>query len=310
MNKILITPRSITADGHPALDRLTQTGYEIIFSTPGHQPAEAELLATLPDCVGYLAGVEPVTAMVLAAAKSLRVISRNGTGVDNIDLESAAQHGISVCRAEGVNAQGVAELAIGLLLALARSIPSSVLAMKNCRWERRKGVELSGKTLGVIGCGKIGRLVAEKALGLGMNVVAYDLYADAAFCPSERFRFVSLEELFAECDAITLHCPPPIDRKPLIDAAAIEKMRSGVLLVNTARYDLLDPTAVLAALNHGKLAGVALDVFDREPPGDNPLAMHDRVISTPHIGGFTEESVDRAVAVAVDNLLRHLSNGE
>jgi phosphoglycerate dehydrogenase-like enzyme len=162
----------------------------------------------------------------------------------------------------------------------------------------------------VIGCGKIGRLVAEKALGLGMNVVAYDLYADAAFCPSERFRFVSLEELFAECDAITLHCPPPIDRKPLIDAAAIEKMRSGVLLVNTARYDLLDPTAVLAALNHGKLAGVALDVFDREPPGDNPLAMHDRVISTLHIGGFTEESVDRAVAVAVDNLLRHLSNGE
>lgn len=306
MNKILVTPRSLTTGGHPAFERLTQAGYEVTFCTPGKQPAEEELLSLLPGCVGYLAGVEPVTARVLDAAHGLKVISRNGTGVDNVDLKSAAQHGVAVCRAEGANAQGVAELAIGLLLALARSIPYSDHAIKEGRWERRKGVELRGKTLGVLGCGKIGRLVAEMALGLGMDVVAYDVFADATFRPSERFQFVSLDELFVTADAITLHCPPLPDHKRLIDAAAIEKMRPGVLLVNTARYDLLNATAVAAALDAGKLAGLALDVFDREPPSDNLLPSHDRVIATPHIGGFTEESVDRAVSVAVDNLLSHL----
>jgi D-3-phosphoglycerate dehydrogenase / 2-oxoglutarate reductase len=306
MMKILVTPRSLTAGGHPALDRLVAAGYQVVLSPAGKQPTQDDLIALLPGCVGYLAGVEPVTGRVLEAAVDLRVISRNGTGVDNIDLEAARRRGIQICRAEGANAEGVAELAVGLLLSLARVIPSSDRGIKSGGWERHRGMELRGKTLGVVGCGKIGRRVAEMAIGLGMNVAVHDVFVKAAFAVSDRFRFASFEDVVSSADAISLHCPPLPNGRPLIDDAVIGKMRRGVLLIDTARYDLLDARAVAAALDDGRIAGLAIDVFDREPPIDNPLIGHERVVATPHIGGFTEESVDRAVSVAVDNLLLHL----
>jgi D-3-phosphoglycerate dehydrogenase / 2-oxoglutarate reductase len=306
MSKILVTPRSVTAGGHPALERLTAHGYQIVFSTAGKQPSEDELVSLLPGCVGYLAGVEPVTRRVLNAGAELKVISRNGTGVDNIDLEATQHRGITVCRAEGANAEGVAELTIGLLLALARAISPSDQSIKGGDWRRHKGVELRDKTLGVVGYGKIGRRVTEMAIGLGMNVIACDVVVEKPLAVSDHFRFAAFDELLASSDAVTLHCPPLADGRRLIDASAIAKMRPGALLVNTARYDLLDPQQVAAALDAGRLGGLAIDVFDCEPPVNNPLAAHPRVIATPHVGGFTDESVDRAVSFAVDNLLKHL----
>lgn len=306
MNKILITPRSLTAQGHSALDRLDGEGYQVVFSTAGRQPTEDELIALLPGCVGYLAGVEPVTDRVLDAAVDLRVISRNGTGIDNIDLEAARRRGIAICRAEGANADGVAELAIGLLLALARSIAASDRIIKGGTWQRQKGMELRGKTLGIVGYGKIGRRVAEMAAGLGMNVVAHDVLVEKPLVVSERFRFAAFDDLLASSDAVSLHCPPLCNGQRLIDAATIAKMPRGAFLVNAARYDLLDVEAVTTALDDGRLAGLAIDVFDSEPPVENPLVGHPHVIATPHIGGFTEESIERAVSVAVDNLLNHL----
>jgi D-3-phosphoglycerate dehydrogenase / 2-oxoglutarate reductase len=306
MAKILITPRSLTKDGHPDLARLTAAGYELVLSSPGKQPGEEELLRLVPGCVGWLAGVETISARVLEAAKGLRAISRNGTGIDNIDRAAAERLGIRILRAEGANARGVAELAIGLVFALARSIPFSDRVLKSGEWERRKGMELLGKRLGVVGCGRIGRLVAEIALGLGMDVLGYDVMPDARFRPPERFRFTSLDELLSASHVVTLHCPPLPDGRPLIDAGALARMRKGALLVNTARYDLIDAEALTAALASGHVAGAAIDVFDREPPTGNPLVTSDRVIATPHIGGFTEESVDRAVGVAVTNLLESL----
>jgi D-3-phosphoglycerate dehydrogenase / 2-oxoglutarate reductase len=301
--KILITPRSLTKEGHPDLRRLTEAGYELVFSLPGKQPGEEELLRLLPGCAGYLAGVEPVTARVLEAAQGLRAISRNGTGVDNIDLEAAKRLGIAVLRAEGANARGVAEFAVGLMFALARSVPFSDHVLKRGEWERRKGMELLGKTLGVVGCGRIGRQVAEMALGLGMQVVAYDLLPDPMFQPSSQFRYSSLDALLASADVLTLHAPPLPGSRPLLDSTALAKTRRGVLIINTARHDLIDPDALLTALDSGQVAGAAIDVFDREPPAGSPLAAHDRVIATPHVGGFTEESVGRSVGAAVTNLL-------
>jgi len=311
VTKILVTPRSITAaGGHPALGALSEAGYRLVFSTAGKQPDEDELIELLPGCTGYLAGVEQISAKALQAAKQLKVISRNGTGTDAVDLQAAERLGIRVCRAEGANARGVAELTIALIFALARHIPAHSRAIKAGRWERHKGVELRGKLLGLVGCGKIGQLVAEAALALGMEVAAYDLYPAESFAPSGRFRFAPLDEVFERSDIVSLHCPPPADGKAIVGADALAKMRDGVLLVNTARAGLVDADALHAALESGRVAGAALDVFDTEPPAEHPLLAHERVIATPHLGAFTRESVDRAVQVAVDNLLEQLGRSK
>ncbi len=307
MPRILVTPRSLTREGDPALDLLARAGFEVVKSSPGKQPDEAELLRLAPGCVGWLAGVEPISARVLEAAEGLRAISRNGTGVDNVDLAAAKRLGIEVLRAEGANARGVAELTIGLLLSLARSIPWSDARMKGGAWERRRGIEMGGRTLGVIGCGRIGQLVSGMVMGLGARVVAYDAFPAAGFSPGTGFRWAGLEEVLDTADAFTLHCPALPGGKPVIGAAALSRMKRGVLLVNTARASLVDEAAVMAALDDGRLAGFATDVFAKEPPESSALYRHDRVIATPHVGGLTGESVAQATRVAVDNLLRALA---
>jgi len=301
--KILVTPRSLTRDGHPALEELTDAGYELVFSTPGCFPTEEELLKLLPGCAGYLAGVERISARVLDAAADLKVISRNGTGVDSIDLAAAERNGIRVLRAEGANARGVAELTFAHILALVRSVPLADGAMKAGKWERRKGVELEDRTLGIIGCGRIGRLVAEFAMALGMKVLAFDPYPSADFAPGGAFEYAGLEDVLSRADIISLHCPARADGAALIDRPAIAMMKNGVYIVNTARGGLLDREAVLEALESGRVAGVALDAFESEPPEDWRLVKDSRAVTTPHVGGYTAESVDRAVSAAVDNLL-------
>lgn len=302
--KVLVTPRSVTRSGHPALDILRAAGFEVVFCAAGKQPGEEELRSLLPGCVGYLAGIEAVTASVLAAAPELRAISRNGTGVDNVDLKAAKERGIAVVRADGANARGVAELTIGQIFALARSAGASDAALKRGVWERQaQGIELEGKMLGLIGCGRIGKYVAQMAGGIGMQVVAFDPFPDRTFRPGAGFRFGPLEEVLSSADFLSLHCPPAADGRPLLDAAAIAQLKPGVFLLNTARYDVFAPDVVLAALDSGHVAGLALDAFDTEPPTDQRLVRHPRVIATPHIGGFTRESIDRAMTVAVENLL-------
>ena len=306
MNKVLISPRSLTRDGHPSLKLLEDAGFEVVFATPGKQPTEEELLQLLPGCVGYLAGVEKISARVLEAAKGLKVISRNGSGIDNIDLEAAKKAGIEICRTEGANAKGVAELTIGSMFALARFLPFHDAGMKDEKWERRKGVELEGKTLGLIGCGQIGKETAIRALGVGMQVKAFRRNPDRSFAPSDKFSWISLEELLKTADVISLHRPANPDGTPVVDAEIIAQMKKGVLLINTARASLIDEAAVLEALEDGRIGGVATDVYVKEPPEDYGLVKHDRVIATPHLGGFTKESVDRATTEAVKNIIKTL----
>lgn len=309
MAKILITPRSLTKNGHPALNALIEAGHELVFSTAGKQPDEAELMRLLPQCAGYLAGVEPISASVLVAAKNLRVISRNGTGIDNIDLDAAQKLGIKICRAEGANARGVAELAMSLILSLARDIPRSDHTLKSDAWSRKQGVELENRTLGLIGCGRIGKLVAGFASAFGMSVLAYDLFPDKSFSLPGSFDYATLDKVMAESDFISLHCPPASDGRPIIDSEAIARMKNGVCIVNTARAGLVDDTAMLTAIESGKVAGFATDVFETEPPQMSALISSDKTIVTPHIGGYTSESVYRAVSVAVENILKELSVG-
>ena len=301
MAKILVTPRSLTKGGDPALDLLRKAGHELVFCTPGKAPDEPELLGLVPGCAGWLAGVEKITDAVLARADRLKVISRNGTGVDAIDLAACERRGIKVVKADGANARGVAELTLGLILGLLRSVPFGDARMKAGAWERRQGTELEGRTLGVVGTGRIGRMVTGFALAMGMKVMGHDALPDARWAPSADFRYVTLEQLLAASDVVTLHCPP--SARPLLDAAAIGRMKRGAFLVNTARAGLVEEEAVLAALQDGRLAGYGVDAFDKEPPDPSPLLRHERVIATPHVGAFTSESVSRATRAAVDNLL-------
>lgn len=306
MNKILVTPRSLTKNGHPALNRLQEAGHEVVFSTAGRQPTEQELLSMLTDCVGMLAGVEPITAKVLEAAKNLKVISRNGVGTNGIDKEAAERLGVKILITPGANARGVAELAFGHILSAARSIAFCDSAMKKENWKRKKGIELEGRTMGLVGCGNIGKFVAKFALGFDMKVIAYDPFKDESFKPSEDFKYCLFDELIEQSDIISLHCPPSEDGSALIDADNIYNMKDGVYIVNTARAELLDDDAVLNALESCKIAGLTLDVFSPEPPENWRLAKHPSVVATAHIGGFTNESVDRAVGMAVDNLINEL----
>jgi phosphoglycerate dehydrogenase-like enzyme len=307
MDKVIVTPRSLSKGGHPLLGRIAAAGYEMVFPAPGAQPSEDQLRSVIGDAVGYLAGVERVSAALLEHAERLKVISRNGTGVDNIDVAAAAARGIAVRRAEGANARGVAELAFGHVLAAARGIAAADAELKAGRWTREKGFELEGRTLGLLGCGRIGKLVAQFALAFDMRVLAFDPFPDLTFAPSAGFAWARLSDVLPEADILSLHCPLPPDGRPVLDAAALARLRRGVLVVNTARQGLVDEAAMKVALRERLVAAYTIDAFDPEPPSDLELVRTRGVLATPHLGGFTDESVDRATAVAVENLLASLS---
>jgi D-3-phosphoglycerate dehydrogenase / 2-oxoglutarate reductase len=307
MARILVTPRSLTKGGDPALDLLRTAGFELVFCTPGKAPDEPELSRLLPGCAGWLAGVEKISDPVLSHGDALKVISRNGTGIDAIDLAACQRRGIRVLKTDGANARGVAELTIGLILSLLRSIPWSDTRMKAGGWERRQGRELEGKTLGIVGTGRIGKLVARFALAMDMKVIGHDAYPDTGFAATHGFRYAAFPELLGWSDIVSLHCPHTPGEKPLVDAQALGSMRRGAWLVNTARSELVDAAAVLEALEAGRLAGYAVDAFEKEPPEPHPLYTDERVIVTPHLGAYTAESVSRATRAAVDNLLGALA---
>lgn len=303
MSRILVTPRSLTRAPVAELARLQEAGHTLVFSTPGTLPGEEELRRLLPGCVGWLAGVEPITAHVLEAADALVAISRNGVGVDNIDLAAARERSIAVLRATGANARGVAELTLGLVLAALREIPRHDAAVKAETLDRFRGGELAGRTLGVVGVGAIGRIVAELGVALGMRVVAYDIAPPAELPP--RVALAELTDVLAASDVLTLHCPPLQDGRPLLDAAGLERLRPGAVLVNTARAALVDAVAVQAALENGTLRAYATDTVD-DPTHDATLLRHPHTVATPHIGSYTDESVARATQAAVANLLEAL----
>jgi D-3-phosphoglycerate dehydrogenase / 2-oxoglutarate reductase len=302
--RILVTPRSLTAtglDNVPELRPLRASGYQLIAAPAGRLPTEDELLELVPSCVGWLAGVEHIGARVLEAAGNLRVISRNGAGTDAIDIKAAERAGVRVERAAGANAQGVAELTLALALSALRHIPWSAAALRTGGWRRWQGRELQDCIVGVVGLGAIGRRVAGLFGSLGSRVVAHD-----PFTPAEQIapiRLVDLPELLASSDIVSLHAPPPADGRPLLDAARMAVIARGAVLVNTARSALVDADAVLEALEDGTLSAYAVDAFDSEPPELTALLQHDRVLATPHIGGYTTGSVRRATTLAVENLL-------
>ncbi|MBU6283094.1 phosphoglycerate dehydrogenase, partial [bacterium] len=252
-----------------------------------------------------------VTEEVIAAGKRLKVIGRAGIGVDNIDVPAATRRGIVVMNTPGGNNVTTAELAISMLLASARHIPQANASLRAGKWERSKfvGSEVMGKTLGVVGLGNIGRVVADRATGLHMKVVAYDPFVTEQTKPIA-VDLVSLDELYARSDFITIHVPLLPETKNLIDAAALAKTKPGVRIVNCARGGIVDEKALADAIRAGHVAGAALDVFASEPPAaDDPLVALPQVVATPHLGASTDEAqVNVAVAIA-EQVVAFLSRG-
>ena len=247
---------------------------------------------------------------LIQRAERLKVIGRAGVGIDNVDVDAATRRGIVVANAPESTVVSAAEHALALMLALARNVPQAHGALKEGRWERPRfaGIELAGKTLGVLGLGRIGREVARRALALGMRVIAYD-----PFVALERFRELgvepaTLEEVYAAADVITLHLPLNDETRGVLDAAAFAAMRDGVRIVNAARGELVDEAALTDAIRSGKVAGAALDVFEQEPYS-GPLLELDEVVVTPHLAASTAEAQDRAGVIIAEQVVSALEGG-
>ncbi len=255
---------------------------------------EAELVKTIPGFQAVVVrSATKITRKVIEAAQDLELIIRAGIGLDNIDCEAAKEKGIQVANTPAATSISVAEHTFGLMLAAVRQHGRANLSMKEHKWEKKalSGTELYGKTLGLIGLGRIGREVAKRALAFGMKVIAYDIIKIEADLDVKQ---VSLAELLAQADIISLHLPLTKDNKHMIGKPEFERMKDGVILVNAARGGIVDEAALLEALNSGKVRAAAIDVFEKEPPVDFSLIDHPHVIATPHIGAAAEEGQKRA----------------
>ncbi|MGE5245032.1 MAG: phosphoglycerate dehydrogenase [Betaproteobacteria bacterium] len=300
----------VVADDLPAsaLDLLrAEPGWIVDFRT-GRPPAE--LAADLHDADALLVrSATKVDAALLTAAPRLRIVARAGTGVDNVDVAAASARGILVVNAPGANSISVAEHTWALLLALARAVPAADRAMKDGRWEKRRflGTELRGKTLGIVGLGRIGREVAERARAFGVRVIAHDPFIAAEIAAARGIALLPLDEVCAAADLITLHLPATPDTRHLFDDARFAQCKPGVRIVNTARGELIDEAALVRAIDAGIVAGAGLDVFESEPPRDRVLVDRPQVVATPHIAASTEEAqelVGVETAGAVRDFLR------
>lgn len=302
--RVLVTATSYGANDPALKSVLEREVGEVVYNTTGKPFPAEELARLIPGFDGCIAGLDRFDRTVIEAGDRLRVIARYGVGVDNVDLAAARERGILVTNTPGANSDSVAELAVGLMLALARSIPRADRATRAGEWPRMHGLSISGKTVGLVGFGAIGRLVAAKLSGFGCNLLAHDPFASGEAAALAGVRLVGLDELAASADFLSLHCPLTEQTRGLVSAAFIAKMKTGAFLVNTARGDLVDEAALLEGLRSGKLRGAALDVYAQQPPEPgNPLLALPQVIATPHMGAHADSATNGMGWGALQNCL-------
>jgi D-3-phosphoglycerate dehydrogenase / 2-oxoglutarate reductase len=283
-----------------------QPGWNIVLADPKtYQPH-------LPDCDALIVrSAVKVTRDVLAQAPKLKIVGRAGVGVDNVDIPAATDAGVLVMNTPGGNAVSVAEHTLALMLSMARSVPQASASTKAGKWEKKKflGTELRGKTLGIIGLGSVGREVVKRAKPFEMRVIGHDPYVSTQTARDVGVELVPLPDLYRECDYITLHLALTPETTRLLDAQAFAEMKPGVRLVNCARGELIDAAALEQAIENGRVIGAALDVFEVEPPGENPLFGLEPIVATPHIAGSTEEAQEIVGVRIVEQLVEYLTHG-
>jgi len=306
-------PRVLISDSlsPAAIDIFRARGIEADFE-PALGKDREKLAAVIGDYDGLaIRSATKVTADILAKASRLKVIGRAGIGVDNVDIPAATAKGVIVMNTPFGNSVTTAEHAIAMMLALAREIPAADASTQAGKWEKNRfmGVEITGKTLGIVGCGNIGSIVADRALGLKMRVLAYDPFLTADRAQALGVEKMDLDDLLARADFITLHTPMTPQTKNILSAEALAKTRKGVRIVNCARGGLLDEAALAAALDAGHVAGAALDVFAAEPAVESPLFGRANVVCTPHLGASTTEAQEKVALQIAEQMSDYLARG-
>ena len=287
--RVLVTATSY-GKNDPRLksDLEAQVG-EVVYNPTGKPLKSAELIPLLKGVHGYIAGLDEIDQAVIESADQLKVIARYGVGIDNVDLKAASQKGVLVTNTPGSNSSSVAELALGLILSLARQIPEAVEAVRAGKWPRYAGLSIEGKTVGIIGLGAIGKHLAKRLAGFDCKILAYDPFADPSFATKYAVELVDLDRVIRESDFISLHMPLLPDTREMVNSDFLAKMKKGSCLINTSRGEAVDEAALLAALQSGHLRGAALDAFTQEPPDpESPLLKLPQVIATPHLGAQTD----------------------
>ncbi len=299
-------------------DKLSEEGMAVFKAEKDFQTAEhinntpEELKKILPDYDAWVirSGTN-ATADLIQAGTKLKIIGRAGVGVDNVDLQAATKRGIIVMNTPDGNTISTSEHTIAMLMSMARLIPQAHQSLKEKKWERSKftGCELNGKILGIVGLGRIGTKVARIAMGLGMRILAYDPFVDPSKAKGHEFEIVTLEDLIKRSDFITVHTPLTPETKGLLGKKEIDLMKNGVRLVNCARGGIIDETALYEGLKSGKIAGAALDVFEKEPPFESPLLTLDNIVFVPHLGAATKEAQVNVAVVVAEQMVEALKGG-
>lgn len=290
MPKVACT--SLIGDAGPHVEMLKSAGFDLEIISPDVQLSDEEtMIEALQDAEATIAGSEPYTRKVLDSLPKLRAICRTGVGFDAIDLEACNEKGIVVATTPGVNHHSVAEHAIAMLMAVARGFPDLDRRVREGRWERIPRPRVMGTTLGIVGLGRIGRATAWRGAGLGMKVIAFEPYPQKEFCEQMQIELVSLDELLARSDYVSLHAPMTAENHHLINEQSIAKMKDDAVVINTARGALIDEKALYNALRSGHLRAAGLDVFEVEPlPLDSPLLELDNILLAGHVAGLDNES--------------------
>lgn len=291
--KVLICLLNYDKYCRPGLEALERYGFEWKMNPHGRRYTQEELLKDIQDVDAVVADNEPWGEESFAGAKKLKVIAKVGTGMDNFDLEAAKRHGVVVANCAGVNANTVAENTVAHLLSASRKLPLQASQTRSGIWPREICHELAGRTLGILGFGAIGQLVAEKMSGFDMRIIAYDKFPNLERAKDLGVEMLSLDDVIAQSDYITVHLPYLNDTHHLLNDENLDKMKDGVVIVNTARGMVADERAVCRALERGKLGAYGSDVFEQEPPApDNPLFRFENYFCTPHISGDAYETME------------------
>ena len=302
--KVLVTSTSFGKSDPRLRSELEEQVGEVVYNKAGKPLNSAELARLLPGVDGYIAGLDQIDRGALAAADRLKVIARYGVGCDRVDLVAAREKGIVVTYTPGANSVSVAELALGLMLALARQIPQADAAARRGEFPRLSGVTLEGKTVGILGLGAIGKQLVRRLAGFDCRLLAYDPYPDADFAQANRIELLPLPAVLARADFISLHLPLLPETRQMVNRMFLAQMKRGAYLINTARGEIVDEGALYAALASGQLSGAGLDAFVEEPPApDHPLLALPNVIATPHIGAQTDGATFHMGWMALDDCL-------